>query len=792
MSARLKAGDELVFAVGIEDTAIGSPLRGGLVLNEHELTGHAQQWREDLLRVGASGATALRYGFPWHRVNPAPGVFDWSWTDEVVEFLVDRVKINVIVDLVHYGAPTWLAGSFIDPGFPGALADYAHAFAARYRGAVGAYTPLNEPLVTASFCGLRGIWPPYLSGDNGWAALVVALMTGVQRAIRAIREADTAAEIVHVEAVQAYQTKDPSLAEEVRLWERRAQLPTGLLLGQVGPDDEDWAWLVRHGVDALCLERLRDGAQRPDVLGLNYYPELSGREIVRLDGTSVHVAVDGGLELLVKELRRAHRAYGLALMVTETAVEGGAEEQCAWVDVLVEGLRGLRSEGVPIVGVTWWPFIDFVDWSWASGGSVVEEFYRRDGDGQPPHPVAPLGVPGGPVAPFLRRMGLYRLEPDAEGDLERRPTRVLARFRTRAVPPPPRPVLQGSRPTSKQGAIMPGSVSIAPRFLGDGKIVFEELPVPSPGPGQLLLRVRANAICGTDRAPYFEGSTVTPGHEAAGVVVAAGPETSVAEGTPGVVFLMDYCGRCRSCCLGFTNQCLAKRADMGFTHDGGYGPYEVVHESNFFAVDAGTDLVEATMLLDVMGTSSHAIGRASLVRPDIESAYIAGAGPIGLGLVVMCKLTFGRDFPVYISDISPWRLNYAESFGARTVDASQPEALAGLEPSDVAFDATGKLAARKGALAALAKRGVLVCVGHGETLEMAVSDELIAPERAVLGSEYFRYEEMARNLELLRDNRALIARVITHRFDVAQITEAFKIFLSGESGKVVVTQELGA
>ena len=93
MSARLKAGEELVFAVGIEDTAIGSPLRGGLVLNEHELTGHAQQWREDLLRVGASGATALRYGFPWHRVNPAPGVFDWSWTDEVVEFLVERVKI---------------------------------------------------------------------------------------------------------------------------------------------------------------------------------------------------------------------------------------------------------------------------------------------------------------------------------------------------------------------------------------------------------------------------------------------------------------------------------------------------------------------------------------------------------------------------------------------------------------------------------------------------------------------------------------------------------------------------
>jgi threonine dehydrogenase-like Zn-dependent dehydrogenase len=230
---------------------------------------------------------------------------------------------------------------------------------------------------------------------------------------------------------------------------------------------------------------------------------------------------------------------------------------------------------------------------------------------------------------------------------------------------------------------------------------------------------------------------------------------------------------------------------MGFTHDGGYGPYELVHESNFFPVDEGTDLAEATMLLDVMGTSSHAIARAALVRPDIESAYIAGAGPIGLGLLVMCKLTFGNDFPVRISDLTPWRLSYAESFGAETVDASRPDALAALPPTDVAFDSTGKRAARQGAMAALSKRGVLVCVGHGETLELVVSDDLIAPERAVLGSEYFRYDEMPRNLELMRDNRDLLARVITHRFDVAQIAEAFKTFLSGESGKVIVTHELG-
>ena len=125
----------------------------------------------------------------------------------------------------------------------------------------------------------------------------------------------------------------------------------------------------------------------------------------------------------------------------------------------------------------------------------------------------------------------------------------------------------------------------APTFLGEGRIEFLDHHYLDPGAGMLQLGVQANAICGTDRAQYFGGSAVTPGHEAAGIVIAAGEGTSTAIGTRGVVFLMDYCGECRSCRLGATNQCLAKRADMGFTHDGGYGRFETVHETNFFPVD---------------------------------------------------------------------------------------------------------------------------------------------------------------------------------------------------------------
>jgi threonine dehydrogenase-like Zn-dependent dehydrogenase len=111
-----------------------------------------------------------------------------------------------------------------------------------------------------------------------------------------------------------------------------------------------------------------------------------------------------------------------------------------------------------------------------------------------------------------------------------------------------------------------------------------------------------------------------------------------------------------------------------------------------------------------------------------------------------------------------------------------------MPPADVAFDSTGRQPARQAALAALGRRGVLVCVGHGEALHLSVSEDLIAPERAVLGSEYFPFHDLPRNLELLRGNRDLISRVITHTFDVADISEAFAVFLSGQSGKVVVTQ----
>jgi len=334
---------------------------------------------------------------------------------------------------------------------------------------------------------------------------------------------------------------------------------------------------------------------------------------------------------------------------------------------------------------------------------------------------------------------------------------------------------------------------LVPRFLGRGEIDFVPRSVQEPGREQLLIRTEANALCGSERGQFFDGSKVTPGHEAAGVVVVTGPETRTAAGTRGVIYLMEFCGECRSCALGFTNQCTNKRGDVGFNKDGGYGPYVLINENVFFPTGGDVPLAEATMLLDVMGTTGHAIRRGLRLREDVRSLGIAGAGPVGLGALAMARMLLGSEVTAVISDLSPYRLDLAGRLGGKTIDLRQKTLAEGLQEHgldevDLAIDTSGKGAARQSFLEVLSKRGVLVCAGHGEGLSLDVSRDLIAPERAVLGSEYFYYDELHSNLQTLRDNLPYLGQIITHRFALQDIQEAFEIFLRGETGKVLIEQ----
>jgi len=420
---------DLHWLVGIEDTCVYPPVGADMArLDEHALTGHDDNWRADMVTAGELGAGGLRYGVSWPRICPAPGVYDWSELDERLVFATGELGLTVIADLVHYGTPTWLDGAFADPRYPDAVADFAAAFAARYRGVVDHLTPLNEPLTTASFCGLRGVWPPALTGWPGWVTVTMSIVEGIRRTVAAVRDANPDAVVVHVEAAAMYETRDDTLSGHLELLAGIGNLPTDLLLGRVTAGHPLRAWLIGHGASADALDRFAAGPPRIDVLGVNYYPDLTPRIIEVVDGRIRQVTTNrwtGGLELA---LSAAHRRYGLPLMVTETSIEGDEATRRQWAEASMSTVRRLSAEGLDIRGYTWWPLLDFVDWSFASGGRNVEEFVLDPHSGAPATSEMYGDVTAG-VTPFLRRMGLLRVSESGDGRLSRSSTEASVAYR---------------------------------------------------------------------------------------------------------------------------------------------------------------------------------------------------------------------------------------------------------------------------------------------------------------------------------------------------------------------------
>lgn len=143
--------------------------------------------------------------------------------------------------------------------------------------------------MTATFCGETGGWPSYATGERGWTQVAIAIADGMQRTIAAIRSVQPEATIVHVEAAKVLRPASSGFDEARRLSELRAWLPTDLVVGRVDGSHALTSWLLRMGADERRLDALRANAAVIDIAGVNYYPQYSVREPVRLDGRIVEV-----------------------------------------------------------------------------------------------------------------------------------------------------------------------------------------------------------------------------------------------------------------------------------------------------------------------------------------------------------------------------------------------------------------------------------------------------------------------------------------------------------------------
>ena len=241
----------LQFGLGIENTFVPQDGPGLRPIDEYELTEHYTRWRSDLDLAAGVGAEFLRWGIPWHRVNPEPGRWDWGWTDRVIGRLVE---LGMRPD--HRPTPLRhpaVAGRTVRrTGLPAAGCRIRGSRAERYSDLVTDYTPVNEPMIHVLFCGEYGYWPPYLRGESGAAQLAMAIAKGFQATQHGIREVlGERATFVHVDASMRYvgAVDTPEHRETAERLRHQAFLVEDLVTGRVRADHPLLDFLLRHGAE---------------------------------------------------------------------------------------------------------------------------------------------------------------------------------------------------------------------------------------------------------------------------------------------------------------------------------------------------------------------------------------------------------------------------------------------------------------------------------------------------------------------------------------------------------------
>ncbi len=388
---RLTQPDSFVWATGIEDTFITAPWPAtGRTLDEYELTDHYNQWEGDLERVASLGVSAVRYGIPWHKVEPEPGRFVWEFADKTLDKLL-HLGIDPIVDLVHYGLPPWLAGAYFNPDYPQRVAHYAHALLSRFSDRLRWYTPLNEPRITAWYCGRLGWWPPFARGWSGFARVMLSVCKGIVQTVQAAQAANPCLVACHVDATDLYDPADPNDSELVREAQTRQDLvflALDLVSGRVKEGSPLAEWLYqclgktakeRDALDADLAYFAQNAVSLP-VVGLNLYPMFTQKQVYKnaQGKTRVKMRYAGG-DLITRLGHLYYARYNAPVMITETSGRGSVAKRQAWLSDSVAAVRDLRNGGVPCVGYTWWPMFSLVAWAYRQGTLPAQAYLEPMG-----------------------------------------------------------------------------------------------------------------------------------------------------------------------------------------------------------------------------------------------------------------------------------------------------------------------------------------------------------------------------------------------------------------------------
>ena len=337
-------------------------------------SGHADR-PDDIDLFASLGIRSLRYPVLWERVAPQRGqTIDWTWTDLRLE-RIRAAGINPIVGLVHHGSGPEDT-SLLDPAFPERLAEYAGLTAGRYPW-ITDWTPVNEPLTTARFSALYGVWYPHARDDRAFVRALLNELRGTVLSMQAIRRVNPRARLIQTEDIGrtfgSPRARDQAAFERDRRW-----LTWDLLCGSVDRAHPLYRWLRTHGASTAELAFFLDHRCPPDIIGINYYltsdrwlderTELYPREHVGGNGAVAYADVEAvrarpsGIVGHEGQILAAWRRYRRPVAVTEVHLGCTRDEQMRWLLEAWDGANRAASRGADVRGITAWALLGSYDW----------------------------------------------------------------------------------------------------------------------------------------------------------------------------------------------------------------------------------------------------------------------------------------------------------------------------------------------------------------------------------------------------------------------------------------------
>lgn len=330
---------------------------------------------------------------------------------------------------------------------------------------------------------------------------------------------------------------------------------------------------------------------------------------------------------------------------------------------------------------------------------------------------------------------------------------------------------------------------------GDRRVLIEQFPDPSPQDGEVLIRVKASAICRSDMSLYYgdallvggrPGQFIT-GHEPAGIVEATGPGvTAIRTGQRVAVHLAVGCGQCSFCKTGHYHLCRDWQC-LGFTRHGGNAEYLVVPERNCMPIPDDISFSVAAVSTDAFGTLFSAMGRLNV--SGVDTVAIFGLGPMGAAGVLAAKARGARVIAV---DLLEERRHLALELGAdATVDPADGDTVAALLELtgsvgvDAAVDCSGNGVAQNAALDATRPFGRVAFIGESKQTSIRPSEQLIRKQLSLSGCWYFSAAEYPAIMKCISEKRVPIEKLITHTFSLDDAATAFRMFDERKTEKAV-------